>query len=172
VVSGGRWLFEDYEAGERVHHDAGMTIEESEHAIATRLYQNTAKVHFDQHFMNNTPAKKRLIYGGHIISLARAIAFNGFENVLRILAWNGGTHANPTYSGDTLYAFTDVVGKSEVPGRADCGALRLRLIAVKNQNPQEEALEIKVVDEKKGREVYHRNVVLDLDYSVLIPKRD
>jgi 2-methylfumaryl-CoA hydratase len=171
AVSGGRWFFEDYETGERVDHDAGMTIEEAEHAIATRLYQNTAKVHFDQHFMNSTPAKKRLIYGGHIISLARAMAFNGFENVLRILAWNGGTHANPTYSGDTLYAFTDVLDKKDIPGRSDAGALRLRLIAVKNQNPQEEPLSIKEVDEKKGREAYHRNVVLDLDYYVLIPKR-
>lgn len=171
VVSGGRWFFEDYEAGERVHHDAGMTIEEAEHAIATRLYQNTAKVHFDQHFMNNTPAKKRLIYGGHIISLARAIAFNGFENVLRILAWNGGTHANPTYSGDTLYAFTDVIEKQDIPGQKKAGALRLRLIAVKNQNPETEELEIKVKDEEKGREVYHKNVVLDLDYTVLIPKK-
>lgn len=170
-ATGGRWFLEDYEAGERIHHAAGMTIEESEHALATRLYQNTAKVHFDQHFMKTTPAGKRLIYGGHVISLARALAFNGLENALRILAWNAGTHANPTYAGDTLYAFTDVIGRKDIPGRGDVGALRLRLIAVKNQNPETEPIEIKSVDPEKGREAYHKNVVLDLDYYALLPKR-
>ena len=77
----------------------------------------------------------------------------------------------PTHAGDTLYAFTDVIGKGDIAGRDDSGALRLRLIAVKNQNPAEEELEIKSMDEAKGREVYHSNVVLDLDYYVLMPKR-
>ena len=39
----------DYAVGERIDHVDGMTVEEAEHQIATRLYQNTAKVHFDQH---------------------------------------------------------------------------------------------------------------------------
>lgn len=171
-ATGGRWYFEDYEPGERIHHGSGMTLEEAEHMTATRLYQNTAKVHFDQHFMKGTAAGKRLIYGGHIISVARSLAFNGLENVLRILAWNSGTHSNPTYAGDTLYAMTDVAGKAELPGRTDAGALRLRLLAVKNQDPEAEPLEIKSVDEKSGRERYHPNVVLDLDHWVLIPKRE
>ncbi|MBI1784981.1 MaoC family dehydratase [Candidatus Sumerlaeota bacterium] len=169
-VAGGRWFFEDYAAGERIHHDCGMTIEEAEHQMATRLYQNTAKVHFDQHIMKDTPAGRRLVYGGHVISLARAISFNGLENVLRVLAWNGGAHANPTYAGETLYAFTDILDKKEIPGRADCAALRLRLVAVKNLDPMKEAVDIKVKDDKGG-EKYHPNVVLDLDYYALVPNK-
>src|SRR5262249_29101808 len=38
-----RWA--DYEPGERIDHGDGMTVEEAEHAMATRLYQNTARVH-------------------------------------------------------------------------------------------------------------------------------
>lgn len=174
AVTGGRWRFEDYQPGERIHHDAGMTIEEADHTTATRLYQNTAKVHFDQHFMKSSPNGRRLMYGGHVISVARALAFNGLENALRILAWNGGTHANPTFAGDTLYAFTDVLGKKEIPamsGRPGAGALRLRLVAVKNQDPQREPIEVKVKDPGTGKESYHPNVVLDLDYYVLMPKK-
>ena len=121
--------------------------------------------------MKATPAGKRLIYGGHVISLARALAFNGFENALRVLAWNSGTHANPTHAGDTLYAMTDVVSRHEIPNRDDVGALRLRLIAVKNQNPISEPIEIKTFDAEKNREVYHPNVVLDLDYYALLPRK-
>ena len=167
--AGGRAFFEDYEPGERIHHVDGMTIEESEHAIATRLYQNTAKVHFDAHAAKNTRFGKRLIYGGHVISLARALSFNGLENALAILAFNAGAHANPTFAGDTLYAYTDVLERAELPGCKDAGALRLRLAAVKNADPAKEEIPLKVANE--GKESYHASVVLDLDLWLLMPKR-
>jgi len=168
-AAGGRAYFDDYEEGERIDHVDGMTIEESEHAIATRLYQNTAKVHFDAHQAKDTRFGKRLMYGGHVISVARALSFNGLENALAILAWNGGAHANPTFAGDTLYATSEILGKAALPGRSDCGALRVRLAAVKNVDPSAEAVPLKV--EKDGKQVYHPNVVLDLDYWLLMPKR-
>jgi 2-methylfumaryl-CoA hydratase len=168
-VSGGRAFFEDYEKSERIDHVDGMTIEESEHAIATRLYQNTAKVHFDALAVKDTRFGRRIIYGGHVISIVRSLSFTGLENVLAILAWNGGTHANPTFAGDTLYAYTEVLDKAELAGRSDVGALRLRLVGVKNADPSKENVPLKV--EKEGRQSYHPNVVLDLDYWALIPRR-
>ncbi|MEW6775524.1 MAG: MaoC family dehydratase [Bdellovibrionota bacterium] len=167
--SGGRAFFDDYETGEKIFHVDGMTIEEAEHALATRLYQNTAKVHFDGHAAKGTRFGKRLIYGGHVISLARALSFNGLENVLGILAWNGGSHANPTFAGDTLYAWSEVLGKADVPGRKDVGALRTRLVAVKNADPAKDNIPLKV--EKDGKSAYHESVVLDLDYWLLVPRK-
>jgi 2-methylfumaryl-CoA hydratase len=168
-VAGGRAFFEDYTKGEKIDHVDGMTIEESEHAIATRLYQNTAKVHFDAFAAKSTRFGKRLIYGGHIISLARSLAFNGLENVLSILAWNSGAHANPTFAGDTLYAWSEVLDTAELPETKGAGALRLRLVCVKNLDLKAEPFPLKV--EKDGKSAYHPNVVLDLDYWALIPKR-
>jgi 2-methylfumaryl-CoA hydratase len=167
--AGGRAFFEDYQPGERIHHLDGMTIEEAEHAIATRLYQNTAKVHFDGHAAKATRFGKRLVYGGHIISLAWALAFNGLEHALAILGFNAGTHSNPTFAGDTIYAYSDVLETASLPHHGDAGALRLRLVAVKNADPAREPIALKV--EKDGREAYHPNVVLDLDIWVLMPKR-
>jgi 2-methylfumaryl-CoA hydratase len=168
-ATGGRAFFEDYEKGEKIDHVDGMTIEESEHAIATRLYQNTAKVHFDGFAAKNTRFGKRLIYGGHIISLARSLAFNGLENVLGILAWNGGAHANPTFAGDTIYAWSEVLDKADLPEHKGVGALRLRLVGVKNLDLKAEPFPLRV--EKDGKSAYHPNVVLDLDYWALIPKK-
>jgi len=166
--AGGRAYFDDYNVGEVIDHIDGMTIEESDHTLATRLYQNTAKVHFDAFAAKSTRFGKRLIYGGHIISVARALSFNGLENTLGILAWNAGTHANPTFAGDTIYARSEVLGKATLPCRNDVGALRLRLVAFKNHNPALEPVPLKV--EKDGAEAYHPSVVLDLDYWVLMPK--
>ncbi|OJY31954.1 MAG: hypothetical protein BGP11_10365 [Rhodobacterales bacterium 65-51] len=148
----------DYQVGEQIDHVDGVTIEEAEHMIATRLWQNTAKVHFDATFRDDG---KRLIYGGHIISMARALSFNGLANAQMIVALNGGAHANPCFSGDTVKAWSEVLDKADTdaPG---VGAIRLRLVAVK-QGPAPFAL--KGADGK-----YAPEVLLDLDYWAVMPK--
>lgn len=155
-----RW--DEYEVGERIDHFDAMTIDETDHTTATRLYQNSARVHFDQHKMASSRFGRRLMYGGHVMSVAHALSFNGLENALCISAFNSGAHANPTFGGDTLYAWTEVLDKQPVGGRVDLGALRLRMVAVKNADPSETDIPLKVDDK------YHESVVLDLDYWVLM----
>ncbi len=169
AVTAGRWFWEDYAEGERIHHIEGVAIEEAEHQMAARLYQNIARAHFNAHALRDSRFGKRVIYGGHVISVAHALAFNGLENVVRVLAFNAGTHSNPTFAGDTLFAWTDVLERIDL-GRPDAGALRLRLVGVKNSDPWTEEQPFKIEDDR-GRERYHANVVLDLDYTVLVPKR-
>lgn len=170
VATGSEFFWEDYEVGERITHPQGITMEDAEHQMATRLYQNTARVHFNHQLQEKSRLGKRIIYGGHVISTTHAIANDGLENAIRVLGFNAGSHANPTVAGDTLYAWTDVLDKIDL-GRDDCAALRLRLAGVKNLDPQENEIPLKVTDEKTGKSGYHPNVVLDLDYTVLMPKR-
>ena len=146
----------DYSVGEVIDHVDGVTIEEAEHMQATRLWQNTAKVHFDATFR---PDGQRLIYGGHVISLARALSFNGLANAQMVVAINGGAHANPCFSGDTVKAWSQVLDISDtaVPG---VGAMRLRLVATKGGK----AGELRGEDGK-----YLPGVLLDLDYWAYIP---
>jgi 2-methylfumaryl-CoA hydratase len=119
----------DYAPGERIDHVDGMTVEEAEHQLATRLYQNTARVHFDQCSQGKGRFGRRLIYGGHVISLARALSFNGLANAFHIAGINGGRHVAPLFAGDTVFAWSEVIERAELPDRTDIGALRLRLVA-------------------------------------------
>jgi 2-methylfumaryl-CoA hydratase len=162
VLGGDRFTWNDYQVGEKIDHVDGMTIEEAEHQLATRLYQNTAKVHFDQYAANQGRFKRRLIYGGHIISLARCLSFNGMANAFRVLAINAGSHANPSFAGDTIYAYSEVLEKVELPGRHDVGALRVRLVATKNHPAADFPYK------KDGK--YDDAVVLDLDYTLALPR--
>ena len=164
-LSGGQNKFNDYQVGERIDHIVGMTIDDSDHTLATKLYQNNARVHFDAVHMQGSLFKQRLIYGGHIISICRALSFNGLENAVNILAINGGSHAAPTFAGDTIYALSEVLEKIELPGRNDVAALRLKTWGVKN-------LAAGKVDQffDTDNKKYHSNVVLELDYTVLIPR--
>ena len=164
ALAGSPFLWDDYEVGERIDHVDGMTIEEAEHMMATRLYQTTAKVHFNQHVEGQGRNGRRIVYGGHVISLARALSFNGLGNALSIAAINGGTHANPTFAGHTVYAWSEVLDRLELPGRSDVGALRLRTVATKDRACADFPL--------KGEDgKYLPDVVLDLDYTVLMPRR-
>ena len=144
----------DYEVGEVIDHVDGVTIEEAEHMIATRLWQNTAKVHFDA---SQRPDGKRLIYGGHVISMARALSFNGLANAQMIVAINAGTHANPCFAGDTIRARSTVLEKAAVNG---VGAIRLRLQAYTGEAGQS-------LDKVDGKHPTH--LLLDLDLWALMP---
>ena len=164
AASGSAHLWDDYAAGEKIDHVDGMTVEESDHMLATRLYQNTAKVHFNQFSEGKGRFGRRLIYGGHVISLARALSFNGLANAVSIAAINGGRHVNPLFAGDTVFAWSEVLDKAEIAGRKDCGALRLRLIATKN-------LPCAEFPDKGADGNYPENVILDFDYWAVMPKR-
>jgi 2-methylfumaryl-CoA hydratase len=160
----GDW-WDSYEVGERLDHPDATTVEEADHMQATRLYHNTAQVHFDQLAMAQSRFGKRLVYGGHVISLAMALSQNGLGTALRIAAWNGGSHVGPTFAGDTLRAFTEVVERAELPARRDVGALRLRLHAVKNVTAEELRNTAPLLSGTK-----EPRIVLELDFWALLPR--
>ena len=153
-LAGEAHRFGDYKVGEQIDHVDGVTVEEAEHMMATRLWQNTARVHFDG---GARPDGRRLVYGGHVISLARGLSFNGLANAQRVVGLNAGSHANPCFAGDTVRAWSQVLDKAELdaPG---VGAMRLRLVATTGA-----AFEL-----RDGNGKYLPEVLLDLDYWALM----
>jgi 2-methylfumaryl-CoA hydratase len=161
-LAGANYKFGDYQVGEKIDHVDGITVEEAEHMTATRLYQNTARIHFDQFAAKQGRFGRRLIYGGHVISVARALSFNGLANAFHVAAINGGRHVAPLFAGGTVYAWSEVLAKSELPGRDDVAALRLRTVATCDKPCGD-------FPYKTGDE-YDPAVLLDLDYWVLMPR--
>jgi 2-methylfumaryl-CoA hydratase len=163
AASGSPVRLDDYAIGARIDHPAGMTVEEAEHQLATRLYQNTAKVHFDARLQASSRFGKRLIYGGHVISLARALSFDGLANAFHIAGINGGRHVAPLFAGDTVYAASETLEKAELSGRPEIGLLRLRLIAAKNEPVPPGPV--------RGADgAYHHAIILDFDYWAVVPR--
>jgi 2-methylfumaryl-CoA hydratase len=162
--TGSTFFWEDYSLGERLNHPEGMTIDDADHTFATRLYQNNAKLHFDNHLMQSSKMGQRLVYGGHVISLCRSQSFNGFGNALWLYAINAGTHCNPTFAGDTIYSFSEVLEAIPLQ-RQDLGLLRLRTVGLKNTTPDQ-------IDKPKNEAgKYQPTVVLDLDYTIIMPRK-
>ena len=76
---------------------------------------------------------------------------------------NGGRHVAPLFAGDTVYAWSEVLERAELPGRNDVGALRVRLIATKDL-----ACAAHPLKEPDGK--YQENVILDLDLWLILPR--
>jgi 2-methylfumaryl-CoA hydratase len=162
ALSGSPHRFGDYKTGDRIDHVDGITVEEAEHQIATRLYQNTARIHFNQFAESEGRFGRRLIYGGHAISLARALSFNGLANAFHVAAINGGRHVAPLFAGATVFAWSEVLATAEISNRRDVGALRLRTVATKDRPCPDFPL--------KSGDDYDPAVILDLDYWALMPR--
>lgn len=160
-LAGSLYRFGDYAVGDRIDHRDGMTVEEAEHQLATRLYQNNARVHFNQFEASKGRFGRRLIYGGHVISLARALSFNGLANGFHVAAINGGTHVAPLFAGETVFAWSEILDVKLLPNRSDVGALRVRTIATKDRPCAD-------FPDREG-ERYDPTVILDLDYWILMP---
>jgi 2-methylfumaryl-CoA hydratase len=107
ALSGSAMRFEDYQAGDRIDHVDGMTVEEAEHMLATRLYQNTARVHF------NALSEAKGRFGRRLV--------------------NGGRHAAPLFAGGTVFAWSEVLETVALPGRRDVGALRIMTRATRDR---------------------------------------
>jgi 2-methylfumaryl-CoA hydratase len=162
ALAGSPFLWADYQVGEKIDHIDGVTVEEAEHQIATRLFQNNARVHFNQFSEGQGRLGRRLIYGGHVISLARSLSFNGLANAFHIAAINGGRHIAPLFAGDTVFAWSEILAREALPGRDNVGALRVRTIATKNRPCADFPY--------RDGDGYDPAVILDLDYWVLAPR--
>lgn len=163
AAAGSEFLWGDYRVGERIDHVDGVTIEESDHMTACRLFQNTARVHFNQHIERDARFGRRIVYGGYLISVARAASFNGLGNAQTIVAINGGTHTAPTFAGDTVYAWSEILDKVPLDEQPSVGALRVRTVATKDRDCHD--FPYKSADDR-----YEPEVVLDFDYTVLMPR--
>ena len=160
--SGSSLTFEDYTIDEKINHIDGMTIESAEHMMATKLYQNNAKVHFNHFIEKGGRFGQRIVYGGHVISLSRALSFNGLSNAFKVVAINGGTHASPCFAKTTVFAWSKILDKVEVTD--SIGAMRVRTNGI--GDAQAYQFQHTNTDGK-----FDPSVLLSLDYWVLVPRK-
>ena len=161
-AAGSDLTFDDYSINEKINHIDGMTVEEAEHMMATKLYQNNAKVHFNHFIEKGGRFGKRIVYGGHVISLTRALSFNGLSNAFKIIAINGGTHASPCFAGTTVFAWSQILDKIIIS--ESLGAIRVRTNGIGDA----QAYQFQHQDMNKR---FDQSVLLSLDYWALVPRK-
>jgi itaconyl-CoA hydratase len=130
--------FEDFEVGAVFRHARGKTVTPLENVLITNLVMNTAQAHFNEHQMAQSPFGKILSYGGVNFSIVLGLSTQDCcENALAELGLDNIRLSKPVTHGDTLYAYSEVLSKSE-SDRADAGIVVFRHYGV-NQNDEQVA---------------------------------
>ncbi|MEA2297236.1 MAG: hypothetical protein QOF77_172 [Solirubrobacteraceae bacterium] len=77
-----------------------------------RLTLNVAETHVDA---TVSAHGRRLVYGGHTISVAAAQLTRALPDVVTIIAWRECNHTAPVFEGDLLSTVLTIEGKHELP---------------------------------------------------------
>jgi acyl dehydratase len=126
ALTAGANYFEDFTVGDRIRHARGTTVGELENQLVTKLVMNTAQAHFNEHAMKDTPFGQRLVFGLVTGSIIMGLATQDIaEDALAELRLDKLRFTAPVFHGDTLYAYTEVLTKSEVE-RDDAGEVTFK----------------------------------------------
>lgn len=124
--------FEDFEVGQVIAHARGKTVSEMDNVLLTNLVMNTADGHFNEDRMQRLAAigiagfDTRVVFGGITLSMVFGLAGQDTgEQVIRELGMDKIRLLSPVNHGDTLYALTEVMEKTDSP-QADAGVIRFK----------------------------------------------
>ena len=134
-ITGDSNYFEDFTVGDTLVHQRGRTITEMDNHMFTSLVMNTAELHFNQAMIDRNPdafiGGKRLVYGGVVLAFAVGLASQDTsENAIAEREMDNGKHTNPVFHGDTIFAESTVLEKSD-SSRADAGIVKFKLVGKK-----------------------------------------
>jgi len=121
--------FEDFEVGALIRHARGKTVTEMDNVMLTNVVMNTAEGHFNEHVMRQGASgifAQRVVFGGINLSMVLGLAAQDTaEQCLRELSLDKIRLTSPVYHGDTLYAFSEVLGKEDSQ-QPDAGIVHFR----------------------------------------------
>ncbi len=134
ALTGRSNYFEDFNVGDRLKHARGTTVGELENQLLTKLVMNTAQAHFNEHAMKDTPWGQRLVFGLVTGSIVMGLATQDIaENAIAELRLDKLRFTAPVFHGDTLYAYTEVLSRTEVE-RQDAGEVTFKHWGVNQDN--------------------------------------
>jgi acyl dehydratase len=115
-------FYEDFEVGDVYRHGLGRTITQADNIWFTLLTQNTARVHFDAHYAEQTEFGRPLVNSAFTIALVTGQSVSDVSyNVMANLGWDTVRLPNPLFEGDTVYSSSEVVSLRESKSRPQVG---------------------------------------------------
>ena len=115
-------FYEDFEVGDVYRHGLGRTITQADNIWFTLLTQNTARVHFDAHYAEQTEFGRPLVNSAFTIALVTGQSVSDVSyNVMANLGWDAVRLPNPLFEGDTVYSSSEVISLRESQSRPQVG---------------------------------------------------
>jgi len=127
-------FFEDFEVGDVYRHPLGRTVLAVDNSWFTLLTQNTAPIHFDRHYAEQTEFGQPLVDSTFTVALVTGQSVTDIsQNVFANLGWDEIRLPAPVFEGDTLYSQSEVLSARESASRPTMGIVQVKTIGY-NQN--------------------------------------
>jgi acyl dehydratase len=105
----------------------GRTITQTDNIWFTLLTQNTAPIHFDQHYAAQTEFGKPLVDSTLTLALVTGQSVTDVsQNVFANLGWDEVKLPHPVFEGDTIYSQSEVLEKRESKSRPNIGIVTVK----------------------------------------------
>ncbi|MCP5180379.1 MAG: MaoC family dehydratase [Pseudomonadales bacterium] len=132
ALTGSDNYFENFRVGDVYRHARGKTVTEQDNVGITLQVLNTAEGHFNEDLMQKAGVggrgwQERVVFGGVTIAIVIGLSMQDTgENAIAELSLDGIRLKSPVFHGDTLYAYTEVLGTEAATDRDDAGIVHFR----------------------------------------------
>ncbi|HEY2042807.1 MAG TPA: MaoC family dehydratase [Jatrophihabitans sp.] len=131
-------FFEDFTVGDVYQHTLGRTVTQTDNAWFTLLTQNTASLHFDQHYASQTDFGRPLVNSAFTIALVTGQSVSDIsQNVMANLGWDEVRLPNPLFEGDTVYSISEVLKT-----RLSCSRYNVGIVTVRTTGYQQDGIPV------------------------------
>lgn len=142
--------FEEFTVGEVIKHWPGRTIRDFDDTWFTLMTMNTNPLHFDEHYARQSQHGQCLVNGTLVFAITVGLSVKDVsEKAIANLEYEKVLHLKPTFHGDTIYAESTIIEKTESRSKPDRGIV---YVETRARNQREET-------------------ILSLRRRVLIPKK-
>ena len=126
--------FEDFKVGDIYEHRPGRTITQTDNTWFTLLTMNTHPLHFDEEYGKATEFGRTVVCSPLTVSLMAGMSVSDVsQKGIANLGWTDIKLTHPLFTGDTLYAESEVLSKRESKSRPHAGIVTVKTIG-KNQD--------------------------------------
>ncbi len=143
--------FEDFYPGQVIDHQLSKTIFESDNNLFSLLTMNFHPVHTNTDYAEKNQYGRILVVGTLVISLAVGLSVPDISGkAIANLEYESVKHLAPVFIGDTIYARTKVLDKTESKSKNDRGIIKVETTAYNQRKEDVLIFRRKVLIKKKN----------------------
>ena len=148
--------FEDFRAGEKIRHVLGRTITDTDNIWLTLLTCNTNPVHFNkdycEKYFSGPPFNGRLVVNAALtFSMIAGLCVEDTSKDGVMVGLNNMKLVNPVFTGDTLYARSEVLSARESKSHPEMGVVTIKNEVFKQDSTVVIEFERTFMIRKKGK---------------------
>ena len=142
--------FEDFRVGDVYEHRPGRTVSEADNTWFTLLTMNQHPLHFDAAYAAKTEFGRPLVNSCLTLAIVTGMSVSDLsQKAIANLGWDKVRLMAPVFSGDTIYAESEVLEVRESKSRPSQGVVTVRTTGKKSDG----------------------TVIMTFERAILVPRR-